>query len=94
MQYHVIFSLKDNKCEDYWVDYQNAIDYFLDNEILGEKQSKTKDGKIHWLITSVKPKGIKIDSSNQDLVKWVVDFGTKEDIWEEWDFENHCILKK
>ena len=51
-----------------------------------------KDGRKHWLISPVKPKGITINKDNENLVRWIVDYGPKEDLHKEWDFDNHCAI--
>lgn len=62
--------------EEYWADYQNCLYYSYEDD------SEVKDKKF-WIILPHKPKGIRINNDNEELIKWMT-----EDK-KEWDFENH-----
>ena len=83
---------ENDKHEHFWVDFQNAIYYFFEDEEEGDQNAVMKDGRKHWLISPVKPKGITINKDNENLVRWIVDYGPKEDLHKEWDFDNHCAI--
>lgn len=80
-----------NKYEEYWIDWQNCVYYYIEDAD-EEKRGYNKEGKKQWIISPVKPVGVKITEENEDLIKWVVYSGPDEDYYKEWDFEKHCPL--
>lgn len=80
--------------EDYWVDDQNAIYYYLEDDSDENPGIIEKSGKRHWLIQCIKPKGLKVTDDNEDQLKYIVYLGPKKDMNKEWDFDNHCPITK
>lgn len=83
-----------DKNEQFWVDSQNCLFYFLDDEPDDGPAGIMKDGKKHWMMDPIKPVGIKITEDNIDLVRWIVTIGPDEDMEKEWDFDNHRVKDK
>ena len=84
--------IEGEKKEDYWVDDQNAVHYYLEDDDDDIPGTIKETGKKHWIIQAVKPKGIKITDDNEDLVKYIVWLGPKDDLHKEWDFDKHCPI--
>lgn len=82
--------------EEYFVDSQNL--YCIKFAGFPNNEGKEDDRKW-WIISPYKPKGMKIDETNKNLIKWLVEDCYKETMcsddceyeFYEWDFVKHCI---
>lgn len=77
--------------EEFWIDDKNALDTYLHEDSDNKPGYLKEDETIrHYLIQCYKPKGISIDETNEHLCKYVVWLGPTDEMFHEWDFENHC----
>ena len=80
---------------EYWVDSQNCLYYFFDDEFIKELELEKKN---YWLIDPMVPKSVeKITEENKDTVEvaYFVSFSSiKEDVNKEFDMDNLKVIKE
>ena len=80
---------------NYWLDSQNCLSYFFDDEYIKEHEL---DKKNYWLIDPMVPKSVKkITEENKDTVEvaYFVSFSSiKEDVNKEFDIDNLKVIRE